>query len=727
MWYNTTYGNRAGFQTITVDGQSGWQTMYALTRALQSELGITTLSDNFGAGTLAALTSFGAITAANPASTPANIVKIAQGALYCKGYNAGNGALTGVWDAMSRSAASSLRGDLGLSSGSSDLLPKLFKFLLTMDASVMTSGGDSVIRAGQRAMNARYFSRRDFYIVAADGHFTRDIHRALMFSLQYELNMDDGVANGNFGPGTKSGLQSNANLSVGSTDTSKYFVHWFNFILRINGYATTFSGSFTSSTAALVSDFQSFVGLPSSGTGNLATWASLLVSTGDPDRAGTGADCITTLTSARLSTLRSAGYTHFGRYLTNTPDDDPDKCLKWGEAERILQAGGRIFPLFQTGGGTPSHFTYDRGKQVAEEAGNAAWAYRLPANSIVYFSVDYDAYDWEVTDKVIPYFQGIRDFLSGSSSVYRVGIYGPRNVCARVSNAGLAVSSFVSDMSTGYSGNLGYRLPENWAFDQIQTRTVGSGSGAVEIDKNIVSGRDSGVSGLAPQIGVGNDPLIPSNRMNAFEEQWFGACTRYPDSAPQLQVMLLNKPTVRARVEQHDAFITSLAAQYGVYKALIMTPLIWESMVINALDDAADAAVRTHYALLEQTGSADPATPDDSSTGPCQVFARTAIAARKFAVNNGLLSEPIYNSDVWQDVWEVWRKLNTDEEYNIATAMFVMMHAANTMSGLVPSELRQMTPSQVIRMCYGYNGDMFYGRNRAQLYYQIHRWHDSFR
>lgn len=29
------------------------------------------------------------------------------------------------------------------------------------------------------------------------------------------------------------------------------------------------------------------------------------------------------------------------------------------------------------------------------------------------------------------------------------------------------MSSFVADMSTGYSGNMGYPMPANWAFDQI--------------------------------------------------------------------------------------------------------------------------------------------------------------------------------------------------------------------------------------------------------------------
>lgn len=59
--------------------------------------------------------------------------------------------------------------------------------------------------------------------------------------------------------------------------------------------------------------------------------------------------------------------------------------------------------------------------------------------------------------------------------------------------------------------------------------------------------------------------------------------------------------------------------------------------------------------------------------------------------------------------------------------MFVMMREAELKAGMIPTNLRQLTPSQVIRMCYGYNNDEVYGRSRMQLYYTIMRWENSFR
>lgn len=727
QWYMDTYGYRPGFLPILVNGQTGWDTMFALTRALQFELGISPLSDNFGDGTLAALTAYGSVTATNPspAAPASNIVKIAQGALYCKGYNADNGSLSGRYNVTTQEATKALRGDLGLSSTSAELPPKLFKFLLTMEAATLLSGGSSVIRDGQRAMNGRYLARKDYYLVAADGIFLRDTHRAVMYAIQYEIGMPDGTANGLFGPGTKSGLTTNANLVAGTVDSSKIFVRLFHLMLKVNGYATTWSGSYTSTTAGFVNTFQAFAGLPVTGTGNLQTWGALLVSTGDPDRPGTAADCITTLSAEKISLLRNRGYIYFGRYLTNTPDQDPDKCLKVGEAARIIAAGGKLFPIFQTGGAEPSHFTAARGKEVAEEAAAAAIAYQIPANTVIYFTVDYDAYDWEVTDKIIPYFQAVNANLSALGRSFRVGVYGPRNVCKRVSAAGYAVLSFVSDLSTGYSGNIGQTLPTNWAFDQVQTCTEASGQNSIEIDKNIASSRAAGVTALAAATNLGADPLIPAAQKDSFEAAWFANSQTWADDDLKRTIQLPNRQSVKDAVFRHDAFIKGLAQTYSVYKALILTPMIWEGLAWTPADAAADNLVVQYYAW-KAGGPAPAIMHDDSSTGLCQIFARTAIKSRNWAVSAGILTDRVYDANKWQDVWEMWQKLG-DEQFNIRTAMFVMMYEANTRTLVAATAMRTLSPSQVMAALVGYNGDLVYGRRRMYLYYLIQRWHQSFR
>lgn len=81
-------------------------------------------------------------------------------------------------------------------------------------------------------------------------------------------------------------------------------------------------------------------------------------------------------------------------------------------------------------------------------------------------------------------FKGINETID---SRYSVGIYASRNVCTRISNVGLSVSSFVSDMSTGFSGNLGFPIPANWNYDQFHE--ISGYGGKWDLDKVAYSGK----------------------------------------------------------------------------------------------------------------------------------------------------------------------------------------------------------------------------------------------
>ncbi|MCP0887959.1 hypothetical protein LB941_11515 [Ligilactobacillus sp. WILCCON 0076] len=42
-----------------------------------------------------------------------------------------------------------------------------------------------------------------------------------------------------------------------------------------------------------------------------------------------------------------------------------------------------------------------------------------------------------------------------------------RNVVQKIFKTGLVDKAYVLDMSTGYFGNLGFSMPDEWAFDQF--------------------------------------------------------------------------------------------------------------------------------------------------------------------------------------------------------------------------------------------------------------------
>lgn len=498
-WLNITYGGVDGFGWVEENGLTGWPTMYGLIRALQHELGITALSDNFGPGTMSRLEALGPI---SPATQNKNIVKIVQCALWCKGYNGGFIVGEGEYTDRVSESVQELRADIGIVPGGGSVTVKIFKALLTMNAYVLVPGGDPAVRQVQQWLNSKYWNRQDFYYIPADGYFSRDVQTALMFGIQYEIGMADGVANGNFGPGTQNGLRTQALLSLGAADGAKSFVRLFQAAMRFNRQAVPFDGIYGQATFTAVSQFQDFAKLaPYDGRANYQTWASLLVSTGDPNRPVTAADCMMPLNAARASALKSAGYSTVGRYLTG----GANKRLTAGELQTIFKAGIAVFPIYQVWNNELKWFDYIQGAQAGRAAYIAAREFGFAPFTTIYFAVDYDAQDHEIYSHILPYFQGVAEAFEQVGSEYRVGVYGSRNICSTISEEGFAHGSFVSGMSTGFSGNLGFPLPVNWAFDQIANTIIGAGTpGELEIDRNAKSGRDQGQASVNPPAGVNN-------------------------------------------------------------------------------------------------------------------------------------------------------------------------------------------------------------------------------
>ncbi len=670
---NQTYGPLAGIH-VDEDGATGWATMYALTRALQYELGITALSNNFGPTTLAALEARWPVLADQ--GVPANVVRIVQSGLYCKGYDGGD--ISGVYDGRTDAGVAELKTNMSVAVAyRRGVTPKVFKALLTMDAYVVVSGGNAEVRTVQQWMNARYVNRRNFFIVPCDGHFSRDVQKALMLAIQYEIGMSDDVANGAFGPGTQAGLRSNP-ISEGS---SGVWVQLFSAAMLFNRRpGVAFTSGFTVGLASATRLFQDFVKLPITGKGDFQTWASLLVSTGDATRKGAALDCVSEITPARATTLHAAGYRIVGRYLCNVEGTSLNKMIRAGELGTIVANGLRAFPIYQTYGGEARYFGPRQGRMDAFDAIRWARHHGFLPGARIYFAVDYDALDSDVTNNIIEHFQAIKRVIDDHSA-YRVGIYGPRNVCSRVAAAGLTSASFVCDMSTGFSGNLGYPLPADWAFDQIATITVGSGDGRIEIDNNIASGRDDGHNSFAPN-DTNQRPDVDfdlSYKAALFDEVW-----RYMESVGVPEEDNGGYTHVNTTTEAFeivlswDDLLTGLSRAYQMRKALIQVPLMWELRHLTKEDVAADVVIRLHY----EFGSPG---PSDSSTGAGQIFAKTAIAARNYAVNHGLLNDTIRDSSTEEGLWPIWDKLQSDTEYSMGMVPLVHIWGASTVGAPRPS------------------------------------------
>ncbi len=504
-WLNSTYSGRSGFVPVKEDGISAGTLLFkGFIRALQFEiglekLGVTEANGNFGPATFRNCPT---IQAGN-IDTKNNFVKLIQHALFCKGYHAG--AVTGEFKGKTVEAVLKLKlHALGFDDGDSSVTPLWFKAILNSDAYVCVNHGDPQIRSIQQHLNRNYNSYTG--IMPCDGHYSRDTNRALIFALQAEEGMRVDVANGNFGPGTTEKCPTISAVSRVN------LVRILQSALYVNGFKGAINGVYDAGTAANVKSFQSFACLPETGVASMPTIKALLTSCGDTSRPAKACDCSVQLTYPKALALRQNGYECVGRYLTGFVGSGihrRPKNLTAKELESIFRAGLRVFPIFQDGGWYPEYFSDGAaaGERDGRIAVGAAKLINLPTGTIIYFAVDCDLYDYQVSQLIIPYFKGVFSSVCSGGSGYLVGIYGSRNICSRVSDEGYAVSSFVGGMSTGYCGNLGYPLPKNWAFDQfyeLKDRRANGGKderfvapdGAFDLDKDAYSGRDAGVSGF---------------------------------------------------------------------------------------------------------------------------------------------------------------------------------------------------------------------------------------
>ncbi|WP_058234181.1 glycoside hydrolase domain-containing protein [Devriesea agamarum] len=489
-WLNATYATVAGWVKIPEDGITGWNTIYALRRAMQAEMGISPVASGWGAQSTSAFqTKFGVLNASS--SVPENVVRVISGALWCKGYS-GLYANSPVSFATLIPSLGSARSDLGLGADNPVLEVKLMASLLSMDAYKIPIRGKGTngIRGVQQWLNKTYSGRRDFALVPCDGLFPRQVQNALMLALQYEIGMADGVANGNFGPGTKAGLKEKASLAVGSSDGATHFVRLFQAALIFNRYGVDLNGVFSEALAGKVRLFQNFMEIPETGKGDFTTWASLLVSSGDTGIKTKGIDTNIQLDAAQAAGVKASGYTHIGRYTVGA-----GKFITSPELDLLKAQGLRLFPLHQRFNNNVSTMTREAGRTQGLEALERGRVLGFPKDTLIFFSVDMDVAEDTIIGPVKEFFRGVKEVMdSAVTGSFKIGVYGTRNICQILADEGLTSGSFIAGMSTGWSGNMGFPMPSNWHYNQVvEVSNEPVGSAKLNVDHVMVSKKAASV------------------------------------------------------------------------------------------------------------------------------------------------------------------------------------------------------------------------------------------
>ena len=490
-WLNETYGQVAGFPAVDEDGITGHATFKALIYALQIEIGVDNPDGVFGNDTLAKCPTLKESLIPD-SDVPRNVIFILQGSLWCKGISPKG--FTGIFGPFTANAVYEFQVSAGITADKI-VYPYVLQGIMNTDGYTFHETGeiyDKYRHEVQIGLNKYYGSR--IGLIAPNGIWERKSHKNLIKAIQLEWGT---TVDGSFGNGTLNKAPILSKNTSGYTN-SKRILQW---CLSINGfYPGSFSGTFDINTFNSLYDFQQFICLDADGICGKQAWASLVTSRGLSTRKATALDTSKHITLENATAIKMAGYTDVGRYLTNTPNGTFDKAMTFDELEILIATGLNVFPIFQTRGNKASYFTAKQGTEDAQTAKEAAHNFGFPPSATIYFCVDYDVLMADVESKILPYFRSIKSSLGNA---YKIGAYGPRYICTKLTEMNLSTSSFVCDMSTGFTCNIGQKMPENWAYDQFTE---------INVSASIFS-------------GVGYDKCIASPRKTATAPEEFLPCS----------------------------------------------------------------------------------------------------------------------------------------------------------------------------------------------------------
>lgn len=175
---------------------------------------------------------------------------------------------------------------------------------------------------------------------------------------------------------------------------------------------------------------------------------------------------------------------------------------------------------------------------------------------------------------------------------------------------------------------------------------------------------------------------------------------------------------------KYDEIITKYSNSFKVRKSLIQTIILWEHGVEGKDDLLGDMAVIDYYSL--GLGS-----KKDSSTGICQIFAKTAIEAYNFAVGQGLISEKNLLTENKENVKNMWYKLFFDVDFNIKMGTLNLLYCDWQKNSSYKSYKYDTDESNIKRILERYNGEgkdaIEYAERNYGLYKIFEKYNEAMR
>jgi hypothetical protein len=179
------------------------------------------------------------------------------------------------------------------------------------------------------------------------------------------------------------------------------------------------------------------------------------------------------VTIPKLSCLAKAGVESIIKYYARKTKY-PDKLLTRIEAEAIIAAGMTLGVVYQSAGDSAEAFSYDDGMADGAYARTyAATKIGQPGGSAIYFGVDYDSDEPDLTERIVPYFRGVRDSFcsTGNLPIYRIGVYGDGVTLQRLLDERLVEFTWISQ-SVGFPGSRQFKGSNRWTLFQNMPSTL---------------------------------------------------------------------------------------------------------------------------------------------------------------------------------------------------------------------------------------------------------------
>jgi peptidoglycan hydrolase-like protein with peptidoglycan-binding domain len=269
-------------------------------------------------------------------------------------------------------------------------------------------------------------------------------------------------------------------------------IAWQQFLVNQDFYRDVVDGVYGPLTAQGTRDYQTNKGLDVDGVVGPGTFSQAVLDGFEAPAGRVAVPGMDASVDCRTfaSCIAAAGMKFVVRYYSNSAG----KTLTRPEAVALSTAGLEVAAVYQDSGNDIKFFSTELGKKNAAKALLLAAGIGQPADSAIYFAVDFDPSADQVRGPITDYFREVAAALAVSDTRYAVGVYGSGLTCRMVRDAGLSAFTWLSG-STGFRESARFRPQANLIQAAPDRKICGD---KLSIDDDVAQSENFGAFRISP-------------------------------------------------------------------------------------------------------------------------------------------------------------------------------------------------------------------------------------